>query len=68
MSDTAARRIYQLEESNELFWDDLKEVSERLGWELSQILKACFALGWDQLNQVVNCTEKETKDGTKELE
>ncbi|MBC8503782.1 MAG: hypothetical protein ISR58_10275 [Anaerolineales bacterium] len=68
MSNIEARNIYQLEECDELFWDNLREVSERLGWEPGQTLKACFALGWDQLNQGMNCTEKETNDDTKELE
>jgi len=64
MSDIEARKIYQLEESDEMFWDDLREVSERLGWEPGQTLKACFALGWDQLTK----NKKEIVDDKAELE
>ena len=68
MSDIEARRIYQLEESDEIFWGDLREISERLGWEPGQTLKACFAIGWDQLTQTLNTKDKEIIDDKTELE
>jgi len=68
MSDIEAKRIYQLEETDELFWDGLREVSERLGWEPGQTLKACFALGWDQLTQTLKTKDKECINDKTELE
>ena len=68
MNQAVHKREFKLIENDEMFWDELREVSERLGWELDQTLKTCFALGFDQLTQVMNCTEKETNDDTKELE
>jgi len=59
MSDTTERIEFKLVESEELFWENLREISDRLGWETDQTLKACFALGWDQLtqNRLLKATE-----------
>lgn len=68
MSDFKVRRLYQLEESDEMFWDGLREVSERLGWEIGQTLKACIALGWEQLTLTLKLKDKEHVDDKTELE
>ncbi len=68
MSDTTERIEFKLVESDELFWENLREVSERLGWEPGQTLKACFAIGWDLLSQRVSCMQKDINDDNKELE
>lgn len=68
MNNTAPRREFHLVESDEMFWDDLRDLSERLGWEISQTLKACFALGWDQLSQTLKSNEKECKNDERDLE
>lgn len=64
MSDNIERSEFKLTEHDELFLDKLQEISERLGWEPRQTLKACFALGWDQLIKI----EKEHIDDKTELE
>jgi len=68
MSDIEARRIYQIEENDERFWENLREISEHLGWELHQTLKACFAIGWDRLSQTVKPHRKESIDDKEELD
>ncbi len=68
MNDTAPRREFKLVESDEMFWDELRELSENLGWELSQTLKACFALGWELLSQRTNTTKKESTNESEQLE
>ncbi len=68
MSDIEARSIYQLEESDDTFWDTLQEISERLEWEPGQTLKACFALGWDLLSHRASCMQKDINDDKEKLE
>jgi len=69
MSDIEAnRRIFQLVESDEFFWEQLRDLSESLGWEPGQTLKACFALGWDLLSQRMFCKQVNINDDRKELE
>ena len=68
MSDITERKEFKLVESDELFLIKLREVSERLGWEPRQTLKACFALGWDQLTHTLKTKEKEHIDDKAELE
>jgi len=68
MSDIEARRVYKLVENDELFWDNLRDLSESLGWELGQTLKACFVLGWDLLSQRMFCKQVNINDDKKELE
>jgi len=55
-------------ENDEKFWVDLRNISERLGWELGQTLKTCFALGWDLLSQRITPKEKERVNDKEELE
>ena len=64
MSDVVERREFKLVESEDLFWDELREISGRLGWEISQTIKACFALGWEQLTKI----NKESTNDKTELE
>ncbi|MBC8504253.1 MAG: hypothetical protein H8D34_05315 [Chloroflexi bacterium] len=68
MSDIVERKEFKLVESDELFWDNLREVSEQLGWESGQTLKACFALGWEQLSQRIIIEQKENKNDEEQLE
>jgi len=68
MSDTTERIEFKLVESDEFFWENLREISDRLGWETDQTLKACFAIGWDLLSQRVNCMQKDINDDDNELE
>jgi len=51
-------REFKLTEGDDRFWADLRALSESLGWELSQTLKACFALGWNQLTQNVKSNDE----------
>jgi len=60
MNDTSKRREFKLVESDEVFWDELRDLSERLGWELGQTLKACFVFGWDLLSQRMIIEKKES--------
>lgn len=64
MSEKTKSREYRLVESDDLIWDELRQISDRLGWELGQTLKACFALGWEQLAK----NNKEIFDDKPELE
>ena len=68
MNDIAERRQYKPIESDEQFLGHLQEVSKKLGLEPGQILKACFAIGWDQLTQTLMTGEKEHIDDKTELE
>jgi len=62
MSKPNERRMFKLVEGDDRFWIDLRELSEILGWELSQTIKACFVLGWELLSQRVNFTQKGAED------
>jgi len=68
MNNATERREFRLIESDELFWDQLRDLSERLGWEPGQTLKACFALGWDLLSQRVSCSQKDGANVDPKLE
>jgi len=68
MSDITERRQFKPIESDEQFFGHLQEVSKKLGLEPGQILKACFAIGWDQLTQTLNTKDKEYIDDKAELE
>jgi len=65
MNDRSKRREFKLVESDDVFWDDLREISERLDWELGQTLKTCFVFGWDRLANIVQET---INDDSEELE
>jgi len=64
MNDIEAKRIYKFLENDKLFLDKLKEVSEKSGWEPGHLLRACIALGWEQITK----NEKESTDDKTELE
>ncbi len=65
MSDITTRRELKLIENDEKFLDHLQEVSEKMGLEPGQILKACFAIGWDQLIQRITIEQKENINDEK---
>ena len=64
MSDITERREFKPIESDKQFLDHLQEVAEKLGLEPGQILKVCFAIGWDQLTK----NDKESIDDKAKLE
>lgn len=68
MSDIVEEREFKLVESNERFLDHLQEISNKLGLEPGQMLKACFAIGWDQLTKNLKTKDKEHIDDKTELE
>ncbi len=68
MSDIVEERQFKPIKSDEQFLGHLQEVSNKLGLEPGQILKACFAIGWDQLTQNLKTKDKEYIDDKTELE
>ena len=68
MSEQNERKVFKLVVGDDRFWVDLRELSEILGWELGQTLKACFVLGWDLLSQRANFSQEENENDHKKLE
>jgi len=68
MSDMVNKREIKFIENDEHFLEHLQEVSEKVGLEPGQILKACFAIGWDQLTKNLKTNNKEHIDDKAELE
>ena len=65
MSDMVNKREIKSIENDEHFLEHLQEVSEKVGLEPGQILKACFAIGWDHLNQRITIEQKENINDEK---
>jgi len=62
MQKNNEKREFKMTEGDDRFWADLRALSESLGWELGQTLKACFVLGLELISQRVHFTQKGTED------